>query len=238
MPTVRIGGSDEQVRGVTLQTHATLQRDRPSRDHASRAAAPRADCRSGCRSSVTAVARRAARRGPERRTSRGRGLDRVSRSSTPAFRFLDLMITSFFHDWEHRLASVSKDRVVRPFEWGEDWVTSNGHHSHDAQTRVPNWVTEAMSDTQHLLRCAGDPGLPVRRRAGVVTARGREQARCASRAPSSRLTRVNNTVHARWFPAGPHSDPPYDAGPRREADPACTISVAGFREAGPAGRCS
>ena len=58
------------------------------------------------------------------------------------------MITSLFHDWERRLASVSKDRVVRPFEWGEDWLTSNGHHGHDAQARVHRWVTEVMTDTR------------------------------------------------------------------------------------------
>ena len=27
-----------------------------------------------------------------------------------------------FHAWEHRLASITKDRVVRPFEWGVDWI--------------------------------------------------------------------------------------------------------------------
>jgi len=28
---------------------------------------------------------------------------------------------SFFHAWERRLCDVTKDRVVRPFEWGLDW---------------------------------------------------------------------------------------------------------------------
>src|SRR5262245_43352847 len=32
------------------------------------------------------------------------------------------MLSLFFHRWERRLASVSKDRVVRPFEWGLDWL--------------------------------------------------------------------------------------------------------------------
>jgi dienelactone hydrolase len=31
-----------------------------------------------------------------------------------------------FHQWERRLASVTKDRLVRPFEWGLDWIPSNG----------------------------------------------------------------------------------------------------------------
>jgi len=32
------------------------------------------------------------------------------------------VLAPFFHAWEHRLASVTKDRVVRPFEWGLDWM--------------------------------------------------------------------------------------------------------------------
>ena len=34
------------------------------------------------------------------------------------------MLQAFFHAWERRLASVTTDRVVRPFEWGLDWVPS------------------------------------------------------------------------------------------------------------------
>ena len=37
------------------------------------------------------------------------------------------MLQAFFHAWERRLASVTKDRVVRPFEWGLDWIPDNGH---------------------------------------------------------------------------------------------------------------
>ena len=32
------------------------------------------------------------------------------------------MLQAIFHAWERRLASVTKDRVVRPFEWGLDWI--------------------------------------------------------------------------------------------------------------------
>jgi len=28
------------------------------------------------------------------------------------------VIESLFHAWERRLAAVTKDRVVRPFDWG------------------------------------------------------------------------------------------------------------------------
>ena len=33
------------------------------------------------------------------------------------------MIRNYFHRWEQRLAEVSKaERLVRPFEWGDDWI--------------------------------------------------------------------------------------------------------------------
>jgi len=32
------------------------------------------------------------------------------------------MLRNFFHAWERRLASATSDRVVRPFEWGLDWI--------------------------------------------------------------------------------------------------------------------
>jgi hypothetical protein len=36
------------------------------------------------------------------------------------------VLSEVFHAWERRLASVSTDRVVRPFEWGVEWVTGDG----------------------------------------------------------------------------------------------------------------
>ncbi len=44
------------------------------------------------------------------------------------------MIARFFHAWEHRLASATTDRVVRPFEWGVDWIDPNGHRPGQATT--------------------------------------------------------------------------------------------------------
>src|ERR687888_356018 len=32
------------------------------------------------------------------------------------------MISVLFHQWEQRLASATTNRVVRPFEWGEQWI--------------------------------------------------------------------------------------------------------------------
>jgi hypothetical protein len=49
------------------------------------------------------------------------------------------MISTFFHSWERRLADATKDRVVRPFDWGVDWI------SPDADLR--EWVNAVMADT-------------------------------------------------------------------------------------------
>ena len=33
------------------------------------------------------------------------------------------MIRDYFHRWEQELAAVSQaDRLVRPFDWGVDWI--------------------------------------------------------------------------------------------------------------------
>jgi hypothetical protein len=58
------------------------------------------------------------------------------------------MLEAFFHAWERRLASVTKDRVVRPFEWGLDWIPRNGS-SGDAPPAaiIGEWVSHVMKDT-------------------------------------------------------------------------------------------
>ena len=59
------------------------------------------------------------------------------------------MLQAFFHAWERQLASVSTDRVVRPFEWGLDWIPQNGHPAtaHRRNRSLERWVTDVMADT-------------------------------------------------------------------------------------------
>src|SRR5690349_16406221 len=57
------------------------------------------------------------------------------------------MLQGIFHAWERRLAAATTDRVVRPFEWGLDWIGQNGHPPIDPADRVAQWVSEVMSDT-------------------------------------------------------------------------------------------
>jgi dienelactone hydrolase len=58
------------------------------------------------------------------------------------------MLTRLFHAWERRLAAVSTDRVVRPFEWGTDWIPPNGHHATASPLdRLRTFAAEALSDS-------------------------------------------------------------------------------------------
>jgi dienelactone hydrolase len=113
------------------------------------------------------------------------------------------MIAPLFHAWERRLASVTTNRVVRPFEWGLDWISPNGHTSGPLE-HLRGWVDEAMRDTSAFFDApptrdyALEPEAPGRQR------RGEEGT---LRFPSALTTPHpdNNIVHARWFPPSPRS---------------------------------
>ena len=64
------------------------------------------------------------------------------------------MIEAFFHAWERRLAAVTTDRVVRPFEWGLDWIGRAGEALGGADNAptgagdtLSEWVAQVMADT-------------------------------------------------------------------------------------------
>ena len=110
------------------------------------------------------------------------------------------MLQTFFHAWERRLASVTKDRIVRPFDWGLEWMPENEQpasnagrpHAAPAET-IGEWVSHVMADTDafftppptsdYTLRPAPD--------GDVLTF------------PSALVTphEENNTVRCRYFPA-------------------------------------
>ena len=110
------------------------------------------------------------------------------------------MLAPLFHAWERHLASVSKDRKVRPFEWGLEWISASESNGLEPEARLGAWVDEVMSDTTAFfdappIRDYLFEQAPVREQhageAGTV------------RFPSAFVTphTVNNTVEARWFPA-------------------------------------
>jgi hypothetical protein len=57
------------------------------------------------------------------------------------------VITRVFHGWERRLAAAAENRIVRPFEWGLDWI--EGGHGADASAydALDSWAERAVADS-------------------------------------------------------------------------------------------
>jgi hypothetical protein len=104
------------------------------------------------------------------------------------------MLQVLFHAWERRLASVTKDRIVHPFEWGLDWMPQNGHSADTpAADVIGSWVSEVMADSDAFFTPAptADYTLTPGADGDLLTF------------PSAFVTPHdrNNTVHCRYFPA-------------------------------------
>jgi hypothetical protein len=102
------------------------------------------------------------------------------------------MLEAIFHRWERRLAAVTTDRVVRPFDWGADWIPLNGHvPGDDAAARIRQWVDGVMADTDAFY--ASEPTSHYVRRPGPTED--------VVLFPSALTTPhvENNTVRCRYF---------------------------------------
>jgi pimeloyl-ACP methyl ester carboxylesterase len=102
------------------------------------------------------------------------------------------MLARAFHTWERRLAAASKDRVVREFEWGLDWIPGNGHTAEAAADEMlGDWVRGVLDDTGAFFGVPREWSFDYDERARALVYR-------------SALTTphlVNNQVHARFFEA-------------------------------------
>lgn len=104
------------------------------------------------------------------------------------------MIARFFHAWERRLHAVSKDRVVRPFEWGLDWIDTDEHTEGSPPDKVLiDWAAHAVSDSTRFFDTPETSDYTFRPGAGGATG--------SLAFPSAMQTRYveNNTVHALYF---------------------------------------
>jgi dienelactone hydrolase len=103
------------------------------------------------------------------------------------------MIRTFFHNWERRLASATDDRVVRPFEWGLDWIGETGQDTAPADA-VARWVSSAMADTDAFFT-------PPPTDDYTIDSADRREQRLTF--PSALVTPHpdNNIVRCRYFPA-------------------------------------
>jgi len=108
------------------------------------------------------------------------------------------MLELLFHTWERYLASVSKDRVVRPFDWGLDWIPTNGLAADTSPPdRLRDWVAHVMADTDEFFTPSKTSNY---RLDGSAPSGG---AAATLRFPSAFETphSENNVVSCRWFPA-------------------------------------
>lgn len=102
-------------------------------------------------------------------------------------------------DWENRLCFRTNNRVVRPFDWGLEWVSqwpcTNGHgrngHDPESYLRCLNETALASSDEFFSYEPASDYRLD-----GDIV-------RWTS--PVGTPYEENNTVHAHWHPAKKHN---------------------------------
>lgn len=112
------------------------------------------------------------------------------------------MISRFFHRWEQRLADVSRaERVVRPFEWGLEWLSPNGHAPEAPPLEIVRaWVDEVMRDTDAFFTPAPTTDYTFTPATAERAAKGEAGTLTF---PSALETPhpANNLAHARFFPA-------------------------------------
>ncbi len=104
------------------------------------------------------------------------------------------MIARFFHNWERRLHAVSRDRVVRPFEWGLDWIEPTPHRQDTSPERLLlDWACRAVEDSTRFFETPETSDYMFRPDVDGATG--------ALSFPSALQTRYpeNNTVHALYF---------------------------------------
>ena len=98
------------------------------------------------------------------------------------------MLSRVFHQWERRLAAAAKDRVIRPFEWGTDWL-HDASLEHANADQLERWAAAmlAESDRFYALEPTGDYQLNGDRLTFPSAVRTPHQE--------------NNLVRARFFPS-------------------------------------
>ena len=58
------------------------------------------------------------------------------------------MLSRVFHNWERRLAAATTDRVVRPFEWGLEWLDADDPVAQGADgDRLDAWAAAMLAES-------------------------------------------------------------------------------------------
>jgi hypothetical protein len=99
------------------------------------------------------------------------------------------LIARVFHNWERRLAAAAEHRVVRPFEWGLDWLEAMEHEEGDPVERLVEWSSHRVANSDEFF--ALEPCADYTLDGDHLTFPS------AVRTPHPE----NNMVHGRYFPA-------------------------------------
>ncbi len=99
------------------------------------------------------------------------------------------MISRVFHNWERRLAAAAENRVVRPFEWGLEWLDAVEQAEGDPAERLLEWSSHRVRNSDAFFSL--EPCDEYTLEGDHLTF------------PSAVTTphQENNTVHGRYFPA-------------------------------------
>jgi hypothetical protein len=99
------------------------------------------------------------------------------------------VITRAFHGWERRLAAAAENRVVRPFEWGLEWIEGvNGAEPARAFEVLESWAARTVSESERFFAIGPCDQYALQGDTLMF--------------PSAVVTPhpANNTVRARYFP--------------------------------------
>ncbi len=58
------------------------------------------------------------------------------------------MISRIFHNWERRLAAAAEHRLVRPFEWGLEWIDGLGAEGAGEIERLAAWASRTVAESE------------------------------------------------------------------------------------------
>ncbi len=66
-----------------------------------------------------------------------------------------MLLTRAFHRWERKLAAGANNRVVRPFEWGVEWIDDGEHDpSLTEAERLERWAAAMVADSERFYALA------------------------------------------------------------------------------------
>ena len=108
------------------------------------------------------------------------------------------MIARAFYTWERRLASAATNRLVRPFEWGVEWLADDG-----VMRELSEGTPAASTDPRSLLQTWGERSVAESDRFYDVTAADDYALAgdCLTFTSAVRTPHAeNNVVRARYFP--------------------------------------